>query len=225
MEIKDQNLWTVAQDFVLGPGFHMGLRMTVVKLHTGGLWVWSPIHLTADIQRELDAQGEVECIVAPNNFHHLFINDFLLRYPNAKLFVVPALLKKRPELKPLALIDQNFKSPWPEIDVLFFDAGASFQEAVFFHKQSRTLLLTDLAFNFEKPKNFLNALHHLLLGIYKKFTPSRLGKYFLRRIANARTNLDKIQHFDTQRIVVAHGDIIHEAGSIRFAEGFKKFLS
>lgn len=37
-----------------------------------GLWVWSPVALTEELTREVDALGTVKHIVSPNRLHHRF---------------------------------------------------------------------------------------------------------------------------------------------------------
>src|SRR5690242_14804067 len=47
-------------------GFEFGARMTVVRLPGGGLFLHSPIALTPELRRELDALGPVRCVIAPS---------------------------------------------------------------------------------------------------------------------------------------------------------------
>ncbi len=47
-------------------GFPYPTRCLVVRLADGGLWVWSPVELTADLRAEVEALGPVAHLVSPN---------------------------------------------------------------------------------------------------------------------------------------------------------------
>ena len=79
-------------------GFHYPTRMVVVRLSGTDLFICSPITLTEELRREIDALGEVRYLVAPNSLHHLFISDWKNIYPSAKVFGAPGLRAKRPDL-------------------------------------------------------------------------------------------------------------------------------
>ena len=48
-------------------------RMVVIRLSDGSAWIWSPIPLTPDLERQVDLIGPVRHIVSPNKIHHLFL--------------------------------------------------------------------------------------------------------------------------------------------------------
>jgi hypothetical protein len=51
-------------------------RMAVVRLTGGSAWVWSPIALTPELEREVGSIGPVRHIVSPNKIHHLFLEEW-----------------------------------------------------------------------------------------------------------------------------------------------------
>jgi len=63
----------------------INIRMVVVKLDTGGLWLHSPIQIDDQLFKEINSLGKVEHIVAPNCFHHLFASSAKARFPEAVL--------------------------------------------------------------------------------------------------------------------------------------------
>ncbi len=77
-------LWHVAIPHAF-MGLHVGTRMTVVKLSSGGLLLHSPVPVDEDLAAELAALGEVTHIVCPNLFHHVFAAEVKQRYPKALL--------------------------------------------------------------------------------------------------------------------------------------------
>ncbi|MGB7291541.1 MAG: DUF4336 domain-containing protein [Thermodesulfobacteriota bacterium] len=92
------NLWIFDQPLKF-LGIEIGTRMTIVRLETGDLFLHSPIQLTRETSKQLDALGTVRYVVAPNRFHHLYIKDYFSAYPKAEIFAAPSLQKKRPKRK------------------------------------------------------------------------------------------------------------------------------
>ena len=62
-------------------GFPYPTRMAVARLADGGLFVWSPIALDAELAVEVDALGPVRHLVAPNGLHHLYLAQWVSPYP------------------------------------------------------------------------------------------------------------------------------------------------
>jgi hypothetical protein len=80
------------------------LRMTIVRLTGGGLWLHSPTPLADEVRRSVDALGEVTAIVAPNNAHNLFVGDWVRAYPAAQGYAARGIPAKVPELANANLI-------------------------------------------------------------------------------------------------------------------------
>lgn len=80
------------QGIGLGLNVSVNVRMTVIKLRSGGLWVHAPIAPTDEciaLLNELDAP--VEHIVLPTTLfeHKIFVGPFQRRFPNAIVFIAP----------------------------------------------------------------------------------------------------------------------------------------
>jgi hypothetical protein len=91
----DQDIWIADGPSVAVAGFHYPTRMAVIRLPDGGLFIWSPIRLTARLQADVDAVGHVRHVVAPNSLHHLFLGEWQRAYPRAKTYAPPGLRRKR----------------------------------------------------------------------------------------------------------------------------------
>ncbi|MEL7316773.1 MAG: DUF4336 domain-containing protein, partial [Cyanobacteria bacterium J06559_3] len=100
------NLWITSQPLRF-LGLEVGTRMTIVCLSNGDLVLLSPISLRASDRPILDELGTVRHIIAPNLFHHLFVNQAQALYPEAKVWGVEGLTEKRPDLKLDALLNQT----------------------------------------------------------------------------------------------------------------------
>jgi hypothetical protein len=66
-------IWMADGPVVSFYGFPYPTRMAVVRLSDGGLFVWSPVALSAALQPEIDALGPVRCLVSPNLLHSRLI--------------------------------------------------------------------------------------------------------------------------------------------------------
>jgi hypothetical protein len=105
-------------------------------------------------------------------------------------------------------LDANAPEEWRgEIDQLLFPGGY-FKEIIFFHKASRTLILTDTIINLELDKlsePWRTAAK--LAGMYHPygqiFFGMRLPLLFQRRKAKAA--IGKIHSWQPQRILLSHG--------------------
>src|SRR5689334_22427007 len=120
-------------------------RMVLVRLEDGGLFVWSPIGLAADLKAEVEALGEPKFLVSPNKLHHLFLAEWKAAYPQAKLFASPGLRRRRRDLAFDADLIDTADPGWAgDVDQVLFKGSFAMTEAVFFHRASRTAIFADL---------------------------------------------------------------------------------
>jgi hypothetical protein len=145
-------LWYVPGEVRMPGGVIFPCRMTIVKLSDGRLWLHSPVSLTDEDAKAINALGEVAFLVAPNCFHHLFMKAAMARFPTAKVYGAPKLNKKRPDIAFTAMLEGDAAEGWPqEIAQLLIKGIPGLNEVVFFHAPSRTLIVTDLIFNMRNP--------------------------------------------------------------------------
>jgi uncharacterized protein DUF4336 len=142
------DLWVVDRRLRIRGRLTIPARMTIVRLQRGGLFLHSPCQLDAATRSAVEALGPVECIVAPNTFHHLFVNDCASAFPAAHVYLAPGLAERRPEVRRGLTLDETAPPAWQaEIEQLVFGPVRRVSEVVFYHRRSRTVLLTDLALN------------------------------------------------------------------------------
>jgi hypothetical protein len=219
-----ENLWVAEQPMRM-LGIEYGARMTVIRLQNGKILVISPIRITDEIKKEVNLLGPVSCIIAPNSFHHLFTSDWVDAYPNASLYVVPQLLKKRPDLKPTTVIDEKFNPAWNnELTPHYISGRSIYSEAVFYHVQSRTLVLTDLCFNLHEANSLFARIMLTVYGIYKKFGPSKAVAIFMGDKKRLRSHVDKITSWPIERVIVAHGEILEGTNAQDVRTSFNHIL-
>ncbi|MEM6255966.1 MAG: DUF4336 domain-containing protein [Cyanobacteria bacterium P01_D01_bin.156] len=224
------NLWSATQPlrFI---GLAITTRMTIVRLSSNELILISPIALEDTDCQQLNALGTVRHIIAPNLFHYMFLDKAQAIYPEATVWGVEGLAEKCPNLKLDALVNQpgSFDN---ELDYLPFKRFATIMppqgiamanETVFLHRSSRTLILTDTAFNFDKNSSLSIRLGTRLLGGYNKLQPTRLEKGTRDKVSLAGS-VRQILAWNFDRVIPGHGSIVETNGKAAFKQGYEWFL-
>jgi hypothetical protein len=227
----DRNLW-VAEQPLKYFGLSVGTRMTMIRLAGGGLIAISPIQPSDLLVSQLNELGQVEHIIAPNLYHYMFAADFKAVYPTATFWSTSKLRAKQPELAIDQAIDDSSSSPWPGLERLFFEGfktlGPSgpdrLDEWVFYHTDSRTLILTDTAFWFDESFPWLTQLAAKLGSSYKSLSPSRLEWLATTDKAKVKAAAQKVLDWDFGRVIMAHGSIVEQDGKAQFTQGYGQFL-
>jgi hypothetical protein len=132
-------------------------RMTVVRLASGALWLHSPIAFSGKLLDQLQERGPVRHLVAPNWIHYAYVQDWADALPAAETWAAPRVEERAKERGVRLRIDHRLTDKPPEACVEDFEqmivpGSRIHREAVFFHKPTRTLILTDLIENFEPQK-------------------------------------------------------------------------
>jgi hypothetical protein len=216
----DENLW-VAEQPLKFMGLAVGARMTVVRLAEGALWVHSPLRLTPPLRQEVEALGPVRFLVAPNLYHHLFIGEWMAAYPQAQAYAAPGLSEKRKDLRFHAVLSEQGPAEWNgQIDLVPWRGAPMMNEIVFFHRQSRTLILTDAAHNMGPEASPFTRFFFKTFGGYGRLSTSVIERFVNRNRAAARSTVDTILKWDIQRVILAHGHIVEQDGARAFREAY-----
>ncbi len=189
----------------------------------GTLLIHSPIRLTEPLMRDLANKGRVAYVVAPNKWHHLYLADFKNKYPQAEFFGAPGLEKKRPDFTFDRIITDESNFPWnPHIQHMKVQGSRQFNEVAFFHRRSRSLVLTDTALHICENSPFLTRLAFRLIGTYKKFGLSPLEfKIFVDDAAAFLGSMKTISEWDFDRVIVSHGQILESGGKAEFKKAYR----
>lgn len=191
-------------------GLQMGTRTTILR-SADQLVLISPGPFSEEDFESVEELGEVGTLAAPNLMHHLFMDRAVARYPSARVLLAPGLDEKRPDLKCDEVLSLNTRLEG--LEHVFLEGMPRLNECVFYHGTSRTLILTDLAFNFVEHDHRLTRWFLTLNRAYRRFGPSRLLRHlFLRDAASLRTGLEKVLEWPFERIVVAHGEVLESSG-------------
>jgi hypothetical protein len=184
-------------------------RTTIVRLPDGGLWVHSPGSLTEDALAELKALGRVSAIVAPNQFHHLFVQEFAEAVNPAPLFAAPGLAAKRPDLVISETLSDEPSAQWQDtFEQLHVRGMPKFEEVIFLHKASRSLIVTDLVFNLGREMPFRTQLVTRMFGTYGRLAISRLFRSFIKDQVAFDRSIKRLADWEFDRVIMAHGDVL-----------------
>lgn len=201
---------------------NLGVRMTVIRLKSGKVMVISPIPMTENRKSELAQIGPVEFLIGPNSMHHLSLRKYQETYPLAQLVAPEKLQKKRANLKFQITLKDNQSYPWSdEVEMLIVDGKGTMSEAVFYHKLSHTLIVTDLLFNISKPEKWSERIVYFINGLNRGLTTSNLARTVFNDRKYLKQQILKISQWEFDQIVLAHGEIVTENGKQRFLDSFQ----
>lgn len=213
-------------------GLEVGTRMTIVRLDSNELVLISPVQLDSQAIAEINNLGTVKYIIAPNLFHYLYLQDCKNIYPDASLITAPGLETKKPEIKNDYIFTQDKISFNGELEYFLFAGFQAFMlttfsvanEIVFYHPESKTLILTDTAFHFDSSFPLITQFASRIIGCYEQLRPSLLDKIATQDKEQIIASVNKLLQWDFQRVIMAHGTIVEENAREKFVAGYEWFL-
>lgn len=222
-----ENIWVVdgpdVRDLMM-----FTTRMVVVKLPDNRIWVSSPVPASFDTLKEITAKGSVKYLVAGTPRHVWRLAAWHTLFPDAELWAArktPFTLKRAP-LDLTGILGDEPPRAWEnDFDQLAFKGNPLIEEAFFFHKRSRTLILDDLIqiHPIAKGKPFRNALWRVE-GVLSPHGGVALD--FRLTFTNrtlARQSLNKLLSWDFEKLIMAHGPCI-ETDAKAFVERAFRWL-
>jgi Domain of unknown function (DUF4336) len=187
-------------------------RMTVVRLSSGDLFLHSPVRFDAALAAGLRKLGKVRHLVSPNQFHYAHIAEWQRAFPEAICWASPGVRKRARVRHANVRFDRELQPDPPEdwhddLDQALFPGGY-FKEFIFFHRGSRTLILTDAIINLEldkldEPWRTATRLTHMHYPRGRTFFGMRLPLTLHRKQANAV--IRKIEAWGPKRVILSHG--------------------
>ncbi|MBI5261675.1 MAG: DUF4336 domain-containing protein [Bradyrhizobium sp.] len=195
-------------------------RMTVVRLSNGDLFLHSPIAFDAALAERLQAIGTVRHLVSPNQFHYAHIGEWSQAFPDAVAWASPHARERARSRGIDVRFDRDLGAEPPEewrgeIDQTTVPGGI-FGEIVFFHEDSKTLILADTIINLEldkmrQPWRFAARLTGMYHPRGQIFFGMRLPLLLQKR--KTRAAVQKILAWQPERIILSHGRWIEANGS------------
>ena len=245
-------------------------RMTVVELpsKTNGktdLFVHSPVGLDGPLMKALSDLGHVKYVVSPNYEHVKYAPQWHQSYPDAEMWGCPGLAERLTDIKWNGEIPSSFRPtkwkggsgspasdvPWDteliqplhiNIEKNPFTGKAFFNEVVYYHAPTKTLMCTDLYWNYPadivpNSQYGVDDTWELAPRVDKIPIGSRLWKVGMDKVYYPFFNnfmvtdpseyKDIANHilnvWDVETVIPAHGDILRGKDFIRkiFTEYFQ----
>ena len=202
-------------------GIEVGCRMTVVRLAGRRLVVHSPVAPDPELVAEVGELGSVDWLVAPNRFHHLWVEPWSREFPEAAVLVAPGLEEKRPDLSVSAVLRNGAPAEWTgELELLPIEGAPMVNEVVLFHRPTSTLVVADLAFHIGPSSPWPTRLLFRLAGRPGELAPTAAEKLLVRDRPAFRASLERVLSWPIERVIVAHGDVLEKGGGPALARGY-----
>jgi hypothetical protein len=216
-------IWTADGPPVRFFGFPYPTRMTIVRLPDNALWICSPTALDDAVGAAIAALGTPRWLIAPNLLHHLFLAPWQHAWPAARLHAVPALRRRRRDLRIDADLGPQPDPAWADaIDQVVFGGSLLMDEVVFFHRRSRSAVVTDLIQRFDPGavRGWRGWLMRLDGLVGPDGSTPREWRITFRDRAALRRARDAVLAWQPQRVIIAHGACITEDAPATLARAF-----
>jgi hypothetical protein len=188
------SLWEATTEILLGR-VYTPARCVIVR-RPEGLWIHSPLPPEPALVEAVRGLGEVAHLVSPNRSHYLFVNRWQALFPGARVW------------RPDDLRAGAAFSGFLQQTIL---GAPKFDETLFLHEESRSLIVTDLFLNVHQHPLFWTRFAFRVLGTYGRAKQGLFWKLRTTDRAAARASLETVLGWDFDRILPAHGEIVQEA--------------
>ena len=224
-----KNIWIVEGPNVRDMGVMFTTRMTVVKLANGSVWIESPVPVPYETLKRITELGPIKYLLAATPRHVWRLERWHTLFPEAQLWIsrITPFTLKQGNLSFTGVLGEEPYQDWADdFDQLTFKGNPLLDEALFFHKESRTVILDDLIQidPIREGKPIRNALFKLE-GVAAPYggVPLDMRLSFTNRNL-ARRSLEKLLSWDFEKLIIAHGVCI-EKDAKPFVERAFRWLS
>jgi len=227
----DEGIWIVDGPIIRfgfpWPKMPFPTRMTIIRLDGGKLFIHSPTPLTDALKKQVDDIGAPAWIVGPNRIHYWWIPEWREAFPEAEVYLAPRIREqagKRIDFPASELAGEE-GYPWDASIRTLPVQGRFMTEVVFFHRESKTLILTDLIENFEAKKLPGPVMRFLTwIGSVQHpdgQTPRDLRLTFLPYKDKLKEAVQRMIAWEPERIIVAHGRWYDSNGAAELRRAFR----
>lgn len=214
-------IWIVDSGPLSVMGIPVPVRMTVIQLGNGGLLLHSPTRFVFELRKQLEQIGPIVHLVAPNSAHWTFLTEWQNHVQGASTWAAPGLRHRAQVRRAGVRIDDDLAAAAPEawskdLDQVLVPGAGGFTEVAFYHKNSRTMVLTDLVVNLEPEKlPFIIRPAARLLGVTAPVgkAPIYLRMIIKRKHEQAKAAAERLVAFQPKRVIFSHGRWFHKDGT------------
>ena len=221
-------IWVIDGPAIRFYGMPFSTRATLVRLANGTLWVHSPTRLTEDLAKAVERLGRVAHLVAPNWIHYAHVGAWQARFPAAQSWAAPGVAERAASRGIELRFDHQLRQAPPaawafEIDQMIVRGSTLHREAVFFHRATKTLILTDLIENFEARK--IGPVLRIAAWLAGVLAPDGKAPVDMRQTfrdrAALRADVDRMIAWGPERVILAHGRWITANGTAELRRAFR----
>ena len=199
MQSLATNIW-VHDDAVKRDERTLPLRLTIVRLANDKLWLHALTPLSDELKNTVNELGTVGYLYCGNNFHNTWLADWAKAYPDAEVWVTPGIPAKLPELEGYKIFTGDL---WTDdFTCVSMQDVPLFDESVFLHRSSRSLIVTDMVQN------------HIRRGVF--IAPPLLRDDIVKNKDALAEFVNKILAWDFDRIIITPGHIIEDSAKEEF---------
>lgn len=227
-----ENVWIVD-----GPIIRFGMpwprmpfptRMTIIRLGGENLFIHSPTPLDRALRTEIEKLGKPRWIVGPNRIHYWWIPDWHEEFADAEIYLAPRITEQSRgridfDARELAA-DHGY--PWDSEIATLPVTGSYMTEVEFFHRPSRTLVLTDFIENFQ-PRKLDGIVMRWLTWLGGVQDPDGGMPRDMRMTfskAALKAAVQQMISWDPERIILAHGRWYPANGTGELKRAFRSVL-
>lgn len=196
-------------------GCRFNARMSVLRLSDGRLLIHSPCPIDKKTRAQIETLGSVAVIIAPGNYHWFNIKSAQEAFANAEIHICPGVDKKDPTIPYSKILSDEPDPIWAaDLDQVLIRGSRFICEVAFFHRETKTLILTDLIENYGdntvKVGGLLKFWWKIVFQMWNRPKPAPEYQLGWKDKAAAKECLEQILSWDFERIVIAHGDLIEK---------------
>jgi len=203
-------------------------RMTVVQLASGELFLHSPIAFDAALARQLQSLGRVRHLASPNRGHYAHIGEWARAFPEAVTWASPGVRERarsqRVDIHFQRDLEMHAPPDWrDDIDQTIIP-GAVLDEVVFFHCDSKTLIVADTVMNYEAER--LSQPYRLIARLVGICSPGGgispdLRLVFWPKRRDVRDAYEQVLSWEPERVILSHGLCFEANGGPAIRHAFR----
>jgi hypothetical protein len=210
-----ENLWLLPYP-LHKLGADLRRNVSIIRLGSGELVIHSTGPFSSEDVAAISALGRPGWLVDAMVAHDTFAKEGRAAFPGVP-YLAPAGFSEVAEVETTLILPAP--AAWAtELKVLRIEGVPSYQEHVFFHAPSRTLIVADLVFNFGPDEPIWTELM-LKVAVSGDHHPgmSRPFKMAIKDEPAFQDSVARMMAWDFDRVIVGHGDVIESGGKEKVA--------
>lgn len=201
------------------PLMKLPVRSTVITLNGAKILLSPGSALSENNYRNVKG---ITDIVATSLLHWAGVPVAMKYFPNAKVWGHSKVQAVHKDVKWTHELNENTWTHQAELPCIEIKGIPKVWEFVFFHRKSKTLIVSDLAFNMVGLRGIGPFLILNLFGTYRRFAVS---KFFLKFVEDKKAfeaSLGEVFSYDFENLIVGHGDAIIGGAKDKLAAAFRE---